>query len=48
MLLNFPMLAVVEAIRADGHPYATAIYLFVVWGCLIAAAAVVLERRPSG
>lgn len=47
LFLNFPMLAVVEAVRAAGWPLATAIYLFGVWALLIAGAAIAFERRRA-
>jgi hypothetical protein len=45
VLLTFPTLAVVEAVRAAGHPLATLIYIFGVWALVILAAAIVHERR---
>lgn len=47
VLLGFPVLAVVEAVRAEGWPFATALYLFCVWALLIALAALALERRGA-
>jgi hypothetical protein len=44
VLLNFPLLAIVEAIRQT-WPYATAIYLFASWLAIIVATACVAERR---
>lgn len=44
VLLNFPLLAIVEALRQT-WPYATAIYLFASWLGIIVATACVAERR---
>jgi hypothetical protein len=47
LLLNFPLLAVVEAVRASGWPYATVAYLFTVWAVILIMAPFALERRPD-
>jgi hypothetical protein len=45
LLLNFPMLAVVEAVASDVGPAVTTVYIFGVWALVIAAAAWLMERQ---
>jgi hypothetical protein len=46
-LLNFPVLAVVDAIRLPSGAPLTPLYVFVVWLGLILFSAVLAVRRPK-
>ena len=48
LLVNFPLLALVDALRLPGDVPLTPVYLFVVWLGLILATAMLARRPPGG